>query len=196
MRYFYDKKMDADIVFVPYEKAGAAAVVIVPRGRGLSTTQLGDDTISAAFIEAGYPKSVELTLPKFTVEANKELTDPLKLMGLERMFHVDRAQFGRVMSAKPLKVSGVHHAVFVAVDEVGTEAAAATAITMVCIPISCTIEPEPVRVVADRPFFFGLVNVLPDGRTVNTVFIGAVNNPQHSGKHAANEPRAPIIIDL
>ena len=177
LRYFYDKKMDADIVFVPYEKAGAAAVVIVPRGRGLSTTQLGDDTISAAFIQAGNPQKVELTLPKFKVEVKEELTASLQLMGLVRMFDIYRAQFGRVMSAKPLKVSGVHHAVFVAVDEVGTEAAAATAITMVCIPISCTIEPEPVRVVADRPFFFGLVNVLPDGRTVNTVFIGAVNNP-------------------
>ena len=56
---------------------------------------------------------------------------------------------------------------------VGTEAAAGTAIDCRC---ECS-DPESVRVVADRPFFFGLVNVLPDGRTVNTVFIGAVNNP-------------------
>ena len=48
--------------------------------------QLGDDTISAAFIQAGNPQKIELTLPKFGVEVNKALSAMLKLMGLVRMF--------------------------------------------------------------------------------------------------------------
>ena len=95
-------------------------------------------------------------------------------MGLRRVFDEDDAQFGRVTSER-LRVSAVHHAVFVAVDEVGTEAAAATAINMQQRQQAFFI--HWLKLVADRPFFFGLVNVLPDGRTVNTVFIGAVNNP-------------------
>ena len=62
-----------------------------------------------------------------------------------------------------------------AVDEGGTEAAAATAI--VVNDAECDFASFHVSVVADRPFFFGLVNVLPDGRTVNTVFLGVVNDP-------------------
>ena len=45
-------------------------------------------------------------------------------MGLERMFGGGGgAHFGRVMTI-PLSVFAVYHAVFMAVDEVGTEAAA------------------------------------------------------------------------
>ena len=173
LRYFYDQKIAAEIVFVPYQKAQAAAVVILPRGCGLSTTCLAHDTISGAFIQARYPKRVNLTLPKFKMETTEELKSALQMMGLRRIFDRELAQFGRMTSDPSISVGAVYHAAFVAVDEVGTEAAAATAISMnmnTCSPAS------PLKFMADRPFFFGLVNVLPQG-TVNTVFLGAVNNP-------------------
>ena len=126
------------------------------------------------YAKAGKPQKVELTLPKFKVEVNEELTGLLQQMGLRRMFLEGMAQLGRI-SDMPLFVSSVCHAVFVAVDEVGTEAAAATAIHL--REAECRSLPPQIRIVADRPFFFGLVEGMSEGPTVNTVFIGAVNNP-------------------
>ena len=170
LRYFYDSKINADIVFVPYQKAGAMAVVIVPRERnGLATMRLADDTISNAFSQAGDPQEVSLSLPKFKVETKQELSDKLQLMGVQRMF--GEAQFDR-MTDVPLFVSGVHHGAFVAVDEDGTEAAAATGVV-----IGLRSMPTYPMIRANHPFFFGLVNVLPDGENIATVFLGAINNP-------------------
>ena len=107
---------------------------------------------------------------------NEELTGLLQQMGLQRMFLEGMAQLGRIgVTEEPLCVSSVCHAVFVAVDEVGTEAAAATAIHL--REAKCRSLPPQIRIVADRPFFFGLVEGMSEGPTVNTVFIGAVNNP-------------------
>ena len=185
MRYFFDEKLNADIVFVPYAKAGAAAVVIVPRERnGLSTMKLHDDTISSAFSRSKR-EFVEIILPKFTLETATELKSPLMDMGLKRIFDCDLAAllglsgiyfFDRI-AALPLYVSAVFHGVFVAVDEVGTEAAAATAVPT-AVPTSATVYPPLfATIVADHPFFFGIVNILPDEKTINTVFLGAMNNP-------------------
>ena len=103
---------------------------------------------------------------------NEELTGLLQQMGLRRMFLEGMAQLGRIgVTEEPLCVSSVCHAVFVAVDEVGTE---------VRSRISRLWQPTAIQIVANRPFFFGLVEVLPDGSSVNTVFIGAVNKPQQS----------------
>ena len=124
------------------------------------------------YAKAGKPQKVELTLPKFKVEMNEELTGLLQQMGLRRMFLEGMAQLGRIgVTEGPLCVSSVCHAVFVAVDEVGTE---------VRSRISRLWQPTAIQIVANRPFFFGLVEVLPDGSSVNTVFIGAVNKPQQS----------------
>ena len=185
LRYFFDEKLNADIVFVPYAKAGAAAVVIVPRERnGLSTMKLHDDTISSAFSRSRR-KFVEIILPKFKSETAAELKSPLMDMGLKRIFDCDLAAllglsgiyfFDRI-AALPLYVSAVFHGVFVAVDEVGTEAAAATAIVTGVPTSECVYPPLFATIVADHPFFFGIVNILPDEKTINTVFLGAMNNP-------------------
>ena len=175
LRYFFDSQINADIVFVPYLNPAAAAVIIVPRKQeGLATMRLAEDTISSAFAQAGLPQEVELKLPKFKFDTMTELSDQLKLIGAQRVFSPGEAQLDR-MSNCGVSVSQVFHGAFVSVDENGTEAAAATAI--VCNTYSCAIEPDVIKVHAEHPFIFGLVNVQPDGWNVSTVFLGAVNEP-------------------
>jgi serine protease inhibitor len=61
------------------------------------------------------------------------------------------------------------HEAFIAVDEAGTEAAAATAVSMA---VSAARRPE-VHVTVDRPFLF----VLHDAATGTPLFIGRVSDP-------------------
>jgi len=69
---------------------------------------------------------------------------------------------------KELFISNVIHKAFVAVDEEGTEAAAATGVVM---GITAVVQPLVFR--ADRPFVF----MIRDNRSGSILFIGRVVNP-------------------
>ena len=92
-------------------------------------------------------------------------------------FDAGRADFsGIAHPANPderLVMDDVIHKAFVKVDEKGTEAAAATAITMRAA--SAVMQPEkPFQVVADRPFLF-LIRERSSGLVL---FLGRVTDPK------------------
>jgi serpin B len=68
-----------------------------------------------------------------------------------------------------LLISDVVHKAFVAVDEAGTEAAAATAVIMGLT----AVPPPPLEVTIDRPFIF----LIRDIETGAVLFVGRVLNP-------------------
>lgn len=68
-----------------------------------------------------------------------------------------------------LYISAVLHEAFIAVDETGTEAAAATAVAARGI----SARPEPISVDVNRPFLF----VIHDRATGTPLFIGRVTDP-------------------
>ena len=70
---------------------------------------------------------------------------------------------------RELSISDVIHKAFVAVDEAGTEAAAATAVIM----NEAAITEPPVPVTIDRPFIF----LIRDIETGAVLFVGRVLNP-------------------
>jgi len=79
------------------------------------------------------------------------------------------ADFSGMTGNPELFISDVVHKAFVAVDEAGTEAAAATAVIM-----KLTAVPEPpVEVTIDRPFIF----LIRDIETGAILFVGRVMNP-------------------
>ncbi len=113
---------------------------------------------------------VTLTMPKFEFDSEFSLKDTLAGMGMEDAFS-DDADFSGMTGNRELSISDVVHKAFVAVDEAGTEAAAATAVIM-----SLTAAPEPpvpVEVTIDRPFIF----LIRDIETGAILFIGRVMNP-------------------
>ncbi|GAI71619.1 unnamed protein product, partial [marine sediment metagenome] len=89
-------------------------------------------------------------------------------MGMPIAFSGD-ADFSGMTGNRELFISGVVHKAFVAVDEAGTEAAAATA---VIVPGSAPPE-LPVEVTIDRPFIF----LIRDIDTGAILFVGRVLNP-------------------
>ena len=82
-------------------------------------------------------------------------------------FDAAPADFSAMTSADHLFVSDVYHQAFVAVDEEGTEAAAATASVMEATSALST------RLAVDRPFVF----VIRDDATGATLFLGRVTDP-------------------
>jgi serpin B len=111
---------------------------------------------------------VTLTMPQFEFDSEFSLKDTLAEMGMPIAFS-DDADFSRMTGNPELFISDVIHKAFVAVDEAGTEAAAATAVIM-----KLTAVPEPpVEVTLDRPFIF----LIRDIETGAILFVGRVLNP-------------------
>ena len=80
------------------------------------------------------------------------------------------ADFSGIVDNEDLFVSGVIHQANITVDEEGTEAAAATAITMETT--SAEIE-EPLEFFVDQPFIYAIM----DQETGAILFMGRVMNP-------------------
>jgi serpin B len=122
-------------------------------------------------------RDVDLLLPKFKFEPPTiSLSDKLKSLGMRSAFDMPKgsANFDKIAPRKPddyLAISEVFHKTFIAVDEKGTEAAAATSIVMLGVR---AIRPEPIEVNVDRPFLYAIQHV-PSGACL---FIGRVTDPR------------------
>jgi serpin B len=91
-------------------------------------------------------------------------------MGMPLAFSGEADFSGMAENSGQLFISDVIHEAFVAVDEQGTEAAAATAVMMVG---AAPGESGPVNFTIDRPFIF----LIRDIKTGTILFIGRVLNP-------------------
>ena len=115
------------------------------------------------------PARVTLTMPQFEFDSEFSLKDTLADMGMPIAFSLRSADFSGMTGNRELYISAVLHKAFVAVDEAGTEAAAATAVIM---PTAALPEPS-VEVTIDRPFIF----LIRDIETGAILFVGRVVNP-------------------
>jgi serpin B len=110
-----------------------------------------------------------LAMPKFEVRTPLPLNDALQELGMPDPFVPGVADFTGI-HADPeyvLYIQAVIHEAFVAVDETGTEAAAATAV------IIGTDSAGPAPIAVDRPFLWAIRDV-PTGAIL---FLGRVLDP-------------------
>jgi serpin B len=120
-------------------------------------------------------RQVQLAMPRFVIDPASPLAlgDTLSAMGMPLAFDRNQADFTGMANppdpADRLYISRVFHKVFVAVDEAGTEAAAATAVAMAVRGMAS----NPVAVRADRPFLF-VIHTVGSGAVL---FIGRVADP-------------------
>jgi serpin B len=118
-------------------------------------------------------QKVYVFLPTFKATSEFSLADTLAAMGMPDAFAYPKADFSGMDGARDLYISKVIHKAYVDVDEEGTEAAAATAVTVefgMAMP-----RPEaPIPVFrADHPFLFLIRDNLTDG----ILFLGRVMDP-------------------
>ena len=113
--------------------------------------------------------NVETVVPKFTFETTALLRNPLTALGREKIF--SSPDFSGMTREIARAVSDVYHKTFVALDEGGAEAAAATAIVL----DRESANPTPSAVVAfDQPFIFAI----RDRDTGLILFLGRVMDPR------------------
>ena len=111
---------------------------------------------------------VRLSLPRFRIDSKLDLQAPLQALGLTLPFS-SAADFSR-LSAERLRLDKVIQKAFIAVDEEGTEAAAATEIGGVGMGRSA----PPVEMTIDHPFVY----ILRDRRDGSVLFMGRVITPR------------------
>uniref|UniRef100_A0A8C5IJH4 Serpin B10 n=1 Tax=Junco hyemalis TaxID=40217 RepID=A0A8C5IJH4_JUNHY len=93
---------------------------------------------------------VDLYLPKFEMEERYDLSDNLIRMGMRSAFS-SNADFSGMTEKDRVMISKVFHKSFVAVDEKGTEAAAATA---VLVELTSAHDSYVLKFRVDHPFYF------------------------------------------
>jgi serpin B len=148
---------------LPYV-GGASMEVIVPDDGHFADVQrgLGADLLRA-IAEEQRTGTVDLYLPRFSFRSSFTLHETLQHLGVHHAF--DDADFAGIAPNAGLALSDVVHQATVAVDEEGTEAAAATGASI------ATAGYQEIRV--DRPFLF----VITDDATGAVLFAGRVLDP-------------------
>ncbi|MEX1117263.1 MAG: serpin family protein [Terrimicrobiaceae bacterium] len=162
-------------VALPYENPDLQFLVLLP-DKDLKSFE---SKITAPFLAGlkDLPRErIALTLPKFKLEPPLlSLSDTLIKLGMPSAFNDPRgsADFSGIAPRSPddyLYISEVFHKTFIAIDEDGTEAAAATAVVMMR---AMSIPADPIKLVIDRPFLFAIQH-RPSG---TCLFLGRVVDP-------------------
>jgi serpin B len=114
-------------------------------------------------------------MPKFKMTRQFELNATLGGMGMQLAFLDGVADFSGMTgdSKRKLFISAVIHKAFVAVDEEGTEAAAATAVVINRATAIFRVPIPPVVFRADHPFLF----LIRDNRSGGILFMGRLTDP-------------------
>lgn len=152
-------------VRLPYVGGRLAMTVVLPDvGRELDVADL------PAILAAPRPGGVDLTMPRWTFRTEVALAEALADVGMPSAFEDGRADLSRMTQEEDLVIDDIYHQAFVAVDERGTEAAAATGV--VVRTTSAAI--SQLTVVLDRPFVF----VIHDVAHGTPLFVGRVTDPR------------------
>lgn len=167
----YTEGEEYQAVELLYDGGELSMVILIPEASQFGAFEEGLQAQQVdAIINDLRNTRVTLTMPQFEFDSEFSLKDTLAGMGMRDAFSPDDADFSGMMGNPELFISDVVHKAFVAVDEAGTEAAAATAVI-----VGTTSAPgEPlVEVTIDRPFIF----LIRDIETGAILFVGRVLNP-------------------
>jgi serpin B len=149
---------------LPYLDPSLEMVILLPdEDRRAELEASLDAEILGGVLDALEPSRIDLSLPKFTLSTGTvSLKEPLMSRGL-----LSSGELAFPGSS----IADVYHQVFVAVDEEGTEAAAATAV-VVNVSGAGGLDAQH-ELVVDRTFYF----VIHDASTGTILFVGRVDDP-------------------
>jgi len=161
---------------LPYSGDEISMVVLLPKqADGLAALEhLFTSRSPSDWIQKLEPTDkVILSLPRFTMTQQFELSSTLSAMGMSQAFS-GAADFSGMTGKPDFAISAAIHKAFIDVDEQGTEAAAATAVVMFATAMQHRFpEPPPIVFRADHPFLF----ILLDTKSGSMLFLGRVADP-------------------
>jgi serpin B len=152
---------------IPYAGHHLSMVVIEPDDLHSFESTLTAGELAA--IAGGLHENLSsVQLPTFRFDQQVDLRQQLGGLGMPDAFDPDRADFSGMTTQEPLYLSHVFHQASIAVDEHGTEAAAATAVVG-----ATTAAMVGASLIVDHPFLFAV----RDDQTGAILFLGRVAQP-------------------
>jgi serpin B len=167
--YGYAQGPGYQVATLPYAGGRLAFTIVLPTGRSLTdVARTIQNTGLPTVLATVRPSPLELSMPKFTVTTDLELSATLASLGMPSAFG-DTADFSGITTAEPLCIQTVRHDAVVRVDEHGTTAAAATGVGM-----RATAGVVARVMTVDHPFLFAIT----DMATGAPLFLGRVTDPR------------------
>ncbi len=170
--YYWGKKFGA----IKKHLQGSGYMYFILPDEGVAPQDLLQNSETFEFITQGdnWEQSknlrVNLSVPKFDVKSNLDLTEGLKNLGVTDCFDFSTADFSPLLkNEQTAAISGIDHGARVIIDEEGVTATAYTAMRLA----GAAMPPDDeIDFVLDRPFIFVITSSddLP-------LFIGVVNQP-------------------
>ena len=179
-KYGYKKAENYQALTIPYGHYGELEFLIILPNKDSSLKEVVKslNTQQLTGLHNLPRQNVKLALPKFKLTSESiSLKQNFQKLGMVKAFDVKQADFTKMAKEgtppdQQLYISDVFHKTFIALDEKGTEAAAATAVVMEAK--GADIEAEKIiYFTVDRPFFFAI----QDAKTGNSLFIGTITDP-------------------
>jgi serpin B len=177
----YGKREGNTAVSLPYAGNDLQFLVLLPDDvnglHALESKLSGDMLAGCAKLQT---REIDLHLPKFKLEPPTViLAEKFEALGMKTAFDKPQgsANFDKMAPRIPkdyLYISQIFHKAFIAVDEKGTEAAAATAVAMMAGTALRSPPPPPIEVKIDRPFIYAIQHI-PSGVCL---FLGRVTDPR------------------
>jgi serpin B len=177
VRYYEDDFFQA--VELPYLNSNLTMVVLLPKLN--APVALTPAELSAA-LDGLRPSPLDVKLPKFKLDLTLNLVPLLEKMGMHDAFEPGVADFSGIDGGRDLSIGSASHEAVVDVDETGTVAAGATAIT-----ITTSVAFNPVLFQADHPFIF----LIRDTNSASILFLGQVGDPT-----AGSAPRQSASLPM
>jgi serpin B len=169
-QYGYAQEDALTAIELPYAGNEMSMIAILPSG---DIDKLGESLSNEEIDRLRKemrPEEVDVSLPRFKIEARSLLKDKLSKLGMPDAFDKAVADFSGITGNKTLYLSSVIHQAVIEVNEEGSEAAAATAVV---IKTRTARAPSKLEFRADRPFLFMIVHN-PSG---SILFMGRLSNP-------------------
>lgn len=157
------------VVDLPFVGEQLALTLLVPdAGRFVEVRDALDEVGWDAALDGMATYNVALAAPRFGFSSQLDVVPPLQALGMTDAFEMGLADLTGMNTESELYIGGIYHQAFIAVDEVGAEAAAATAVV-----VNDESAPEPAALTVDRPFLFAI----RDRPTGTVLFLGQVVDP-------------------
>lgn len=199
-----------DIVELLYKDSDVACYLIVPTSGSVFDVFSNLSTYFSHIADVKPGLDVNLTVPPFKVETTIDLKPLTKQAGVTSLFEANQdwslVDLEKLAPGSWMQVSFIRQKAFIDFTKEGTEAAAATAIGILCAS-GCMMwrEPPPVKtILADKPFVYVLAH---RNEPTKPLFVGVVNDVPDSSEAPPREAyssdwlpisgyRLPIKIDL
>ncbi|XP_054988913.1 serpin A3-8-like [Sorex araneus] len=167
--YFRDEVLGCTVVQLPYRDSSTCALLILPDEGHMAEVEAALHPATLQRWRGSLKeRTISLHLPKFSISGKYNLKQVLPQLGISSIFS-QGADFSGITEDERLSVSQVVQKATMDVAEEGTEAAAATGISLVFRGV-----PRIITVSFNRPF---LVALLAED-TQSILFLGKVVNPQ------------------